>query len=59
MLIYIIIFKTRRFDDFTAVIHDDRHEFPLNAVIVSHFIMVEHLDSIQCITEHPYTLLAY
>ena len=59
MLVYIIIFKTRRFDDFAAVIHDDRHEFPLDAVIIPHFIVMEHLDSIQCITEHLYALLAY
>ena len=58
VLVYIVIFKTRRFNNLTAVVHNDRNDFPLDPVIIAHFIMVEHLHSIQGIVVHPMTSLS-
>lgn len=46
MLIYVIIFKTWRFDDFAAMTHDNLSQLRLYSVKISHFIVMEHLYSI-------------
>ena len=58
MLVHIVIFKTRRFNNLTAVVHNNRNYFSLDPVIIAHFIMVEHLHSIQGIVVHPMTSLS-
>ena len=56
--VHIVIFKTGRLNNLTAVVHDDGNDFSLDSVIIAHFIMVEHLHSIQGIVVHPMTTLS-
>ena len=58
VLVHIVIFKTRRFNNLTAVVHNNGNYFSLDPVIIAHFIMVEHLHSIQGIVVHPMTSLS-